>query len=280
MPYATITVHFWGICTFMQAQQQIGVPASGIWGNRMVLPNASDPSTFPPQLQGLGIHPHFAEMQICVQDLITISDTESLGFTTTPDPIFIPQPANPPFYTWRLNNVILSIANPVPGPPPTNPGFFQMRDFVEGAPLPLPNLDATLIPVAGEAACYFDFFSGDLRAVRTHVAPPENAAVIGELTVVTLGNPQIRVRSFTDPTAVVTIELQSGAHVVVGNGPQTSADDQPQDWFLHYLSCSTFPNQISIPSATIGIPPIVTYNPPRWDSEMMLTIGCSNSSYP
>jgi hypothetical protein len=281
MSIGTITIHFWGICTFMR-HDQVGVPDSLAWGRRYVLVDASDHDVIHNSfgLNGHGIQPHHAQLQIAVEDLVTITDTDTPGFTTADPPIFIPQPPAQPNIAWDLNNVLLSIANPLPPPlneahdPGGNPGFPNLSAGIDGV-MPPASLPMTLNTVPTRAACFFDFFHGDLIAVQTLPG-----AIIGRLTVETIGNPQIRVNSFAEGGGVINIELRSGSEVVVGNGPQTKEEDSDQDFRLHYLTASRFPDVVRLPERNDLLPHVETYNPPRWDTNLMLTVGCSNSTYP
>ncbi|HJQ40923.1 MAG TPA: hypothetical protein VKB93_27610 [Thermoanaerobaculia bacterium] len=273
MPIGTVIVNFWGICTFM-TRNQVGIPDSVAWGNRYVLVNASNPPTINDNihLAGKGISQHFAQLQISAYDILTMTDTDLPGFTTT-FPINIPQRLQSPFVAWDLNNVLLSIGNAVPGASTPTPAFPNLSSFVEG-PLPPPAEDMTLNTIPTRAAAFFDFFSGDLVCVSA-----AGGGSIGQLTVQTLGNPVIRVHTFETQSSIATIELRDGAEVVVGNGPRTLEEDKADDFRLHYLTCSTFPKVVGGPGPS-SCPRIQTYNPPWWDPDMMVTPGCSNSNYP
>jgi len=275
--HGTLVVNFWGICTFMTNQvPETGVPESAAWGNRYVLVNASDQATIadnrhlPEHLKA-----HFAELQIAMSDIVTASNTFLPGFSQADFSIFEMGMTNRPFVAWRLNNVLLSVANAIPEPSTSTPHFPHLSQFVvPPEQLGPPALDTTMQPIPTRAAAYFDFFGGELECRSSH-----GGACMGHLRIKTLGNPQIRVHSFTSNTSILSVELRSGSEIVVGNGPENPKDDADEDFLLHYLTCSRFPN-VQLDLDSCGCPALETYNPPRWDPKLMVTPGCSNSNYP
>lgn len=277
-PHGTLIINFWGICTFMTKNVPVtGAPESAAWGNRYVLVNASESATIansrhlPETLQ-----PHFAELQIAKSDIITASNTVLPGFSQADFSIFEVGSTPLPAVVWRLDNVLLSVANAIPGPSTPTPDFPNLSEFVvHPYTLGPPALSTTLHPIPTRAAAYFDFFGGELECRSSN-----GGACIGHLTIKTLGHPQIRVHSFTSNTSILSIELRSGSEIVVGNGPQNTKDDAPEDFLLHYLTCNQFPKVHLGSLGSCESPLIHTYNPPHWDQKWMVTPGCSNSNYP
>jgi len=275
-----IRVFFWGVCTYMDRIQP-SAPASDAWGNRYVLVDASNPATIHNSsgLKGRSIAPHFAEMQIVEEDIVTISDTTIDGFSLQPDVDKLP-PLKKPVVVWSLNNVILSIANPAQPAVQAEvpPGLHSLSKFINGT-MPPPSFPITLNTVPTLAACYFDFFTGSLECVAA-----EGGASIGMLTVKTIGDPQIRVRSFNaqPTTPAIAIHLQSESEVVVSNLPPSPVDDSDHDFLLHYLTASKFPdvNLKKLPPPDSKCNPIKTYNLPRGHALGVLGSSCSNSTYP
>lgn len=286
----TIVINFFGICTFMThaARKKLRLPDSdsAAWGNRYVLVNASDPATIEDNFflrffrgKRTSITPHYAQLQLALKDILTMTDTVTEGFTPAPDQLMPPESV----FAWRLNNVILSIANEVPIFPtilvenvPPIPNIPKLSTFTANHEMPAPNLAMTLKTIPTRAAAYFDFFNAEIIPMQTN-----GGAILGQVIAYTFGNPQIRVRSFFEPTQTLSIELRSGAEVTVSNNPVSVTEDTPEDFLLHYLTAWKFPDVVALPEEGIPALPVVkTYNPPISDPELVLTVGCSNSQYP
>ena len=280
-----LTVNFFGICTFMthRIQQDIGMPFSEsiAWGNRYVLVDGRDAVIHNTRgLHGHDIAPHRAEMQILVDDIVTATNMQTAGFDSVKPPISR-LPDGRAIVAWRLHEVLLSVANAIPFSPttiaePETGGIPHLFPEVPpGGTFPRPSMAMTLNTIPTRAAAYFDFFSGDLNPVGT-----PGGAVVGQLVVRTIGHPQIRVNPFDGRGATLNIELRSDAEVAVSNLPEKGAPDTDADFRLHYLTCELFPDHVHIPAVVPDLPLIRTRNPPRAATDLLLTVGCSNSQYP
>ena len=273
-----LTVQFFGICTHM-AFPQPGVDGSLAWGRRMVLINASNPSTITgnPFLNSVQppIQPHFAQLQLRADQIVSMETNQMPGFVLSPP--------SQGFNDWSLGGVIFSIPNETP------PGSVEPMGEIPGIPslqalsrvgLSPTNLDVTLRANAESgAAAYFDLFTG------TWEAQAFVEAAVAVATVPTNGLPQLQVRSFlTDE--IILITLEEDAVVAISNLEDDASKDNDNDFLLHYLAASTFPapplpntpppstsqplsNTTNIPLMLDGVTPYAGATP-----------GCSNSTYP
>jgi hypothetical protein len=225
--------------------------------------------------------PHVAKLQIRTEDIWSISDLNTAGFTVEP------HPEVPEVTVWRLNNVILSIANAVPGqmaafPDPPLPSLSKLC----GDTLGPPSQPMTLNPIPTRAACYFDFFSGTIEC-RSYGAK-DNAAAIGHVTCETIGNPQLRVRSFDPNASTISIILKPGTAISVSNLPEPPGQEGDDDFFLHFLNAASFPTgKLQIPPPSTCPPIFGTANPDPEHHNLPIdlqffdtTPSCSNSTFP
>jgi hypothetical protein len=276
-------MQFAGICTHMNRDQP-GIVASPAWGHRVVLVNASQPSTINDNfflnpvsnsiLDGTQIGPHFAEFQLLKSEIVSMTDSETNGFTVVTPDLAVPPPIGS--VIWSLDSVILSVANYVPGflaPPPTAiPSLNALCNFTLGPP----STAMTLNTVPTRAACFVDFFSA------YQFLPVMTGTAVGMLiTVETLGLPVIRVQSFLPGAVPISITLADGATVTLTNLPADPLTESIADFLLHYLTAENFPPQATPPATVTTFPDVLTINPPWRDPEMFyITPGCSNSTFP
>lgn len=290
MEPGTVNVLFLGICTHLNASigQLKGMFESSAWGHRVVLADASSEDTIHNawglhvEVDGRRIEPHLAELAIWRRDIVTMSDLQTAGFTV------YAAKTNEEQIVWRLNQILLSIANYVPGPIPSLPvdipSLAEHSGGVEA--LGNPSLAMTLDAVPTRAAAFFDFFSGELRCAKTFQA----ASTI--LTTTTFGNPTLRVNPFVhqprpfNPQNLgpLDIVLEPGANITVSNVPVNPNKDADIDFRVHYLTAARFPEHITPPSPPpeaqcpclqIGLFPNYPITPTD-----TITPGCSNSGYP
>jgi hypothetical protein len=282
---AQVTIQFVGICTHMN-RNQAGVFDSLAWGHRVVLVNASQPSTIsdnfflnPATLGGIQIEPHHAELQLLKDQIVSMTDTETNGFFVVPQNIVLPPPPPPPMapaVVWSLDSVILSVANYDPGAVAPLPSEILSLAALCNDTLGPPSTAMTLNTIPTRAACFFDFFSA------LEILPVMTGTAVGmSIRVETLGFPVIRVRSFLPGAVPISITLEDEAVVTLTNLPNDPLTESNADFLLHFLTAEQFPPQATYPSGVTSVPNVLTVNPPWRDPPMLyITPGCSNSTFP
>jgi hypothetical protein len=278
MSLSTVYTNFFGICTHMDNKD---LTIWTDWGlqklpleDRVVLVDASTEDIIQnSRLFGLNppVAPHIPRLQIRVEDIESITDMNTDGF--------VAQPVSNDVVIWKLRNVILSIANAVPGelarPAHDLPHLSQLCKN-----LGPPSASMTYYPIPTRAAAYFDFFSGQIEC-RSN-----GTAAAAQVTCTTVGNPQIRVRPFAQDGMPISIVLSPGSVISVYNSPEPPAEDGDNDFLLHYLNAAAFPSDPCIPGPC-DCPPLFDHpNPtPERDNYPVgmpctTTPSCSNSTFP
>lgn len=259
------SIQFWfaGVCTFFEN-----------WANyvnspvlppihRMVLVNGSDPNVIPYP----GILPHIA--------LLTL--TEPFSISGPMPPLFGEQPP-PNSQVYLLNNPEGAYTISVVDPVPQQSWVFNaaclpnLENFVQGG-----NLGPPSLPVieGGNAACYVDFQFGIINGFTV----PGIEMGISVATVVTSSLPAIQIQGPTG-TATVTFEAET-AQMCLTNKPTMPGADNPQDFFLNFITCQTPPPEglLTTPQG-VGCTTMQPSELPSNFGPLDAGPGCSNTNFP
>ena len=272
LPIPLVSITFYGVCTHIREHQPSGVPISPVWGHRVVLPNASSQERIDSidWLAQNGVLAHFAWLVLGADQVlggipanfVPFEDTYMLNLNTFPATLTIDNPGNLP--QENIAQCLPSLSHWIPD---TGPGD------------PVTNANPE------EVSCYFDFQNGVLNG-----ASLDDGAGVGNLMVVTIGNPVLRITPF-DGSAPTIVPLQASprtgapAGIVVFNFPADSESDGLHDFLLHYLVADKQP---STPQEAGNILPGIACqhldpNPLKgYKLPQPLTAGpaCSNSGIP
>lgn len=280
MPLATVTTTFFGICTHFA----FGGNEEGPELYRVVLPDASNVDIINnSRLFGLQppVQPHFARLQLRVQDIVSTTDIQTSGFE-----VFrvISDEQGEVAVIWNLNNVIISLANAQPGRITVDtdglPHLGELCDNLGPA-----SAIMTFNAVPTRAAAYVDFTSGTATCASFGVLG--DAACVGVVTNTTIGLPQLRVKSFVDDK-VISFTLTDGAKITFSNEPDDPESDDLNDFLIHFLNAAAFPEGAHPPDGCT-CPPLfpARYRPTIRQDNIPFNAGpetttpsCSNSTFP
>lgn len=273
MAFPIVTTQFFGICTHMDHPPDVFDPLGDPVEWRVVLVDGSQQAIHNSRVHGMGILPHVARLQLRAGDIVTMSDVNTGGFTAIGDGSYL---------TWTLNNVILSIANALPGPLALENLDLPHLDGLCDNNLGPPSTCMTLDAVPTRAAAYFDFFSGSIECKSYR------QACLGVLTNQTIGYPQLRARSFSSSQDVLSITLNPDSIISVINEPLDENDDNLADFLLHFLNAEMFPEGAHPPLDPVCGCPGLTGDDPNPDpykynlpnGHFTTLQGCSNSTFP
>lgn len=271
LPVPVVSITFYGVCTHIREHQNSSIKDSPVFGHRFVLVNASckeriDSFDF---LRDNHVPVHKAWLVLGADQVIggmplnfvPFEDTYMLDLNTFPATLTIANPGNLP--QDNIAQCLPSLSHWIPD---IGPGL------------------AVFSADPAEVSCYFDFQAGVLNGVSL-----DEGAGVGNLMVVTIGNPILTITPF-DGSAPTNVHLQASpktgapAGIVVLNFPDDSEIDGPHDFLLHFLAADMHP---SPEEASLILPgPACLHmeaNPLRgYKLRHALTAGpaCSNSGIP
>jgi len=250
----SLTTHFVGLCTHIQAPLVTGVP------HRCVLVNAMIPSVINSQ----ALATHMATLSMQASDIIPSGTT-----------LRLPPPNETDTVVWQIDGATLQISNSLAIPPNGlnyTPTYFGCIPSLTALTPGLGPLSSPMVNGGDplQASCYFDVDNGTFDAGAT----PARSAMAILTSEVSGDSATITASSFVWGTGTITIKSGAEIHVTnFGVGPNS---DSPFDFLLQYRVFQSLPLNAGVPSLG-GCSPIT----PAWGGYPAdAGPGCSNSNYP
>jgi hypothetical protein len=251
----SLTTHFVGLCTHIQAPLITGVP------HRCVLVNGVIPSN----INDHALATHVATLSMQAGDIISSETTLRLP------------PANESnIVVWQIDGASLKISNSLPIPPNGlnyMPPYFGCIPSLTALTPGLGPLSSSMINDGDQlqASCYFDVDSGTFDAGATLA----NSAMAVLTSEVSGDSAIITATSFVWGTGTITIKSGAEIHVTnFGVGPNA---DSSFDFLLQYRVFHSLPSNAGVPNLLGGCVPITA----AWGGYPDdAGPGCSNSNYP